>query len=330
VTSIWRVGDWFVAVGPASSFAADPDPHPAARFIRSRDGRRWESVPAPAPGMEVETGTVEDGLLTIVGELGKPADPRRGIWTTRDGATWHRTPAVKGLDFGPGGVVSISHARAGWLALATRWIDAENSDGFMLRSTDGVGWTKVPYPDVVNPYTVVGLASDGAQWLMATQGYVQGQPGSPEALTSDDGLTWTHHVVEVMPKPGNAAAVTFGPNGFVIVGQQLDGEVPSPVAWVSADGATWTSSAMASLPDLAGDTGIRSVVAFDGGYLAAGYRLEEYPSFWTSADGSSWVQVDDPSGTPPGDVQALAASDTTFVAGGQTSDGGAFIWTAPH
>jgi hypothetical protein len=30
------------------------------------------------------------------------------------------------------------------------------------------------------------------------------------------------------------------------------------------------------------------------------------------------------------DVQALGASGTTYVAGGQTGDGGAFLWTAPH
>ena len=132
------------------------------------------------------------------------------------------------------------------------------------------------------------------------------------------------------PDSIDASGATFGPGGFVIVGQKVDGEVPSPVAWVSADGIAWTTATMNALPDPAGDTGLRSVVAFDGGYLAAGYRLEEYPSFWTSTDGSSWIQVDDPAGTQPVYVQALAASDTTFVAGGQTSDGGAFIWTAPH
>ena len=64
VTSIWRVGDWFVAVGPVSSFA-DDDQHVAARFIRSRDGQTWAPVPAPARGMEVETGTVADGTLWV-------------------------------------------------------------------------------------------------------------------------------------------------------------------------------------------------------------------------------------------------------------------------
>ena len=35
-------------------------------------------------------------------------------------------------------------------------------------------------------------------------------------------------------------------------------------------------------------------------------------------------------GQVPVYVQTLAASDTTYVAGGQTSDGGPFIWSAPQ
>ena len=101
VTNIWRVGEWFLAVGPESSFA-DDDRHVAARFIRSRDGQRWVSVPAPARGMEVETGTVVDGTLWLVGRAGTAADPKRGIWTTLDGVRWQRVADVTGLDFGPG------------------------------------------------------------------------------------------------------------------------------------------------------------------------------------------------------------------------------------
>ena len=208
---------------------------------------------------------------------------------------------MTGLDFGPGRINTISRARAGWLALAAKWIDAENADGFMLRSTDGISWTRTEYPDGAGPYDVAGLASDGTQWVMATEGYEQGRPASLEALTSVDGLTWTTNVVEVMPKPGNAAAITSGPSGFVIVGQILDGEYPHPVAWASSDGTTWSAATMAGLPDPAGETGLRSVVASDAGYFAWGYRLDDTPSFWTSADGSSWAQVDDLFGTDPVD-----------------------------
>ena len=107
VTSIWRVGEWFIAVGPAGSFAGD-DRHADARFIRSRDGNAWESVPAPARGLEAETGTVDGGKLWLVGSLGTSAEPKRGIWTTSDGVTWQRVADVTGLDFGPGGVTAIS------------------------------------------------------------------------------------------------------------------------------------------------------------------------------------------------------------------------------
>ena len=329
ITSIWRVGEWFIAVGPDSSFA-DDDKHVDAQFVRSRDGLTWESVPAPARGMEVETGTVEGGVLWIVGRRGSSTDPTRGIWTTRDGATWQRVADVTGLDFGPGRVDELSHARNGWLALARKWIDAETQDGFMLRSSNAVRWVRQPYPDATGPYDVAGLVSDGSQWLMATQGYDQGKPASLEALMSDDGVTWTSHVVEVMPQPGSADAVTFGPSGFVIVGQILDGEYPHPRAWASRDGVTWTSATMVGLPDLGGETGLRSVVAFDGGYLASGYRLDTGPSYWTSADGSSWHQVDDGSGSEEASVRALAASDGRYVAGGETGSGEGFIWTAPN
>ena len=229
---------------------------------------------------------------------------------------------MTGLDFGPGGVEEISHAGAGWLALARLWIDAESADGFMLRSTDGVAWTKEPYPEGAGQYDVAGLVSDGTQWLLATEGYEQGQPASIEALTSADGLTWTTNVVDVMPKPGNAAAVTFGPSGFVIVGQILDGEYPHPVAWASPDGATWSAATMDGLPDPAGETGLRLVAAFDGGYLAYGYRLDDTPSFWTSVDGSSWAQVDDLFGTTPVFVLSIAASDAGLRRGRPTGTTG--------
>ena len=329
VTSIWRVGEWFIAVGPAGSFAGDVQ-HVDAQFIRSRDGIVWEKVPAPARGMEVETGTVDGGVLWIVGSLGTSAEPKRGIWTTSDGATWRRVADVKGLDFGPGGITAISHARAGWLALASRWIDAESQEGFMLRSTDGIGWSRTSYPAGSSPYDVSGLVSDGAQWLLATVGYEQGQPASIEALTSGDGLVWTTHVVDILPKPGGAGGVAFGPRGFAIVGQMLDGEYPHPVAWSSSDGTIWTEASMVGRPDPAGQTGLRSVVAFDGGYFASGYRLDDIPTFWSSVDGSSWYQIDDPSATTSAFVNAIGASDTTFLAGGQASSGGGFIWSAAH
>jgi hypothetical protein len=198
-----------------------------------------------------------------------------------------------------------------------------------------VVWTKSPYPDAESRYGAVGLPSDGEHWLLITE-HSPGTGSEVWALTSTNGTEWTETRIATRARgPGapaaiEASAVTFGPGGFVVVGQQLEGEYPHAIAWVSPDGEAWTEAALAGLPDPAGETGLRLVVAHDGGYLAYGYRLDDSPSFWTSVDGSSWVQVDDLVGSTPLDVQALAASDTTFVAGGQTRDAEAFLWTAPH
>jgi hypothetical protein len=334
VTSIWRVGDWFVAVGPESSFA-DDDQHVAARFIRSRDGQTWETVSAPARGMEVETGTVVDGTWWLVGRLGKAADPKRGIWTTRDGAAWQRVAGVKGLDFGPGRVDTISRTSAGWLGLATRWINAEAQEGSMLRSPDGVRWTTVPYPEVDGSWGIVGLGSDGGRWLLAIQTTIDATTSSVQALISKDGVAWTPHLVATLQQGGpdrltsGADDITWSRQGFVIGGTRNEGEFPHPLAWRSRDGETWTSAQTEALSGLAGESGIQLVAPFDDGYLATGHRLQDAASFWTSRDGTVWTQVDDLFGGPISRVSALSISDEVFVAGGEDEDG-AFIWTAPR
>lgn len=334
VTSIWRVGEWFVAVGPDSSFA-DDDPPVDAQLIRSRDGRTWESVPMPARGLEIETGTVDDGVLWVVGKLGTSADPKRGIWTTRDGASWERVANVKGLDFGPGRVDEISLTRNGWLALARRWIDAEAQEDFMFSSSDGVRWSKVPYPELEGQWGIVGLVSDGTRWLLAIQTGTDAESTSLQALTSEDGVGWTPHPVAVMELGGplrlssRANDVAWGPLGFVIGGVRHEGEFPHPLAWHSSDGETWTSAQIDALPGLAGESPFELVAPFDGGYLATGHRLQEAAAFFLSPDGLAWTQVDDLFGEPLSTVSAMAVSDDAFVAGGETQNR-AFVWSAPR
>jgi hypothetical protein len=334
VTSMWRVGEWFVAVGPDSSFADDDEPADA-HLIRSRDGQSWEGVPAPARGMEVETGAVHDGVLWVVGKLGTSAEPKRGMWTTRDGATWERVANVKGLDFGPGRVDEISPTRNGWLALARRWINAEAQEGLMLTSTDGAGWTPVPYPEVEGPWGIVGLVSDGDRWLLAIQTGTDPTDSSLQALTSDDGRDWSSHLVATLDQGGpdrltsSGDDVAWGPQGFVIVGTRHEGEYPHPLGWHSSDGETWTDAVTEALPGPAGESGMQLVAPFENGYLATGHRLQEAASFWTSGDGTVWTQVDDLFGGPLSRVRALAVSGETFVASGE-EDNGQFLWSASH
>ena len=146
IVELWSLGDRFIGVASAR-FVDGVDPH-RSTLLRSDDGVAWETIPAPAQDLEIETGVVVDGSLWLVGNVGPPADPHRGIWSTRDGATWERVKNVTGLDFGAGGVTALAHASAGWVALAFRSLDVELSVPELYRSTDGIRWSKTPFPDL--------------------------------------------------------------------------------------------------------------------------------------------------------------------------------------
>jgi hypothetical protein len=124
-------------------------------------------------------------------------------------------------------------------------------------------------------------------------------------------------------------SLAFGSGGFVAVGQDMDTEFPLPTAWRSPDGLNWTKAVTVGHPGLAGETGLNIVIAYDDGFLASGYRLRAPPTFWTSIDGSTWTQTDDSVGLVDDDVQALAASDDRFIAGGEWA-GAPFLWSTPH
>jgi hypothetical protein len=338
VDGLWNVGDRFIGV--ASQVSNDGiETHPTS-FLRSEDGIVWEAVSAPPPGLYIETGVVEDGVLWMVGNVGPPEDPNRGIWTTRDGEAWERVKGVTGLDFGAGFVSDIAHSSAGWLALAYRRLDAESSVPELYRSPDGVRWVKVALPDEGDSPGLRALVSDGERWVIPRN---ENRESDTQVLgydiwasTSVDGFTWTRSRVAAtervtgLPAVIQSADATFGPGGFVIVGQQVDGDTPHPVAWRSADGTTWTSARMDGLPGTAGETGLERVAATDRGYVAVGYREEEIPTFWTSPDGLSWTQTEDAPGLGPAYTPTLAASDTRVVVGGQLPGGTAFIWSAPR
>jgi hypothetical protein len=330
---LWSLGDRLIAVAEAR-YVDGIDPH-RSTFLRSDDGVDWVTAPAPAKGLEIETGVVVDGTLWLVGNVGPPDDPHRGIWSTRDGATWDRVKNLTGLDFGAGVVTALAHASAGWVALAYRSLNAESSVAELYRSTDGIRWSKTPFPDMGQSPLPNGLASDGDRWVLTLN--KRSDTGTEVwALVSVDGVVWTPTRIAMTvtgsgpPTEIDGSALTFGPEGFVIVGQDVVGETPRPVAWRSSDGTTWTSGRMDGLPGTAGETGLGYVIATDDGYLAMGYRENEVPTFWVSADGIAWTQFDDLATPDPVSEHSLAASQTRVVIGGQLPGGAPFIWSAPR
>lgn len=147
-------------------------------------------------------------------------------------------------------------------------------------------------------------------------------PASAIALRSTDGMSW-------MLLPGfsagqGSAAVAVAESGrtTVIVGQDHTGAT----SWASGQDGIWQpapSQPSLRVPYAAG--GMTSVIAFDGGFVAAGYRddpahLKTSGAAWRSADGRTWSLDDDRGVFAGGRVLALAAQGTTLVAVGSAGD----------
>ena len=142
--------------------------------------------------------------------------------------------------------------------------------------------------------------------------------------------TWTTHVVDVLRQPGSADAVAFGPSGFVIGWRYSStGSTPTRAPGHRRTARRGRVRRWSASRDPSARPGLRSVVAFDGGYLASGYRLTQARAFggpWTGHPGPRSTTVFGADGTSCGRlVQA-----TDLCRGRPDGSGDGFIWTAPH
>ena len=129
---------------------------------------------------------------------------------------------------------------------------------------------------------------------------------APVAWTSPDGIAWIRREVPVLGRDdtggtGGTAermtSITAGPSGLV-AGGSSGPELHDRHArfWTSPDGASWSP-----VPDDAtafDDAEVRSITAFDSGFVAVGVvGSVQDPTgavAWTSPDGRAWTRVDDP------------------------------------
>ena len=162
----------------------------------------------------------------------------------------------------------------------------------------------------------VGGSSDG----MIAVG-VEQPPAKAIAYSSSDGTHWT-------PLPGftgadgtTAIAAASSGHQTVIVGLDHSGAT----AWGSS-GGSWTQAPRQAdllVPYAAG--AMTSVVAFDGGFVAGGYRDDPLHNLasaavWRSNDGLGW-RADDGAGVfAGGRIWGLAAMAGTIVAVGTSGD----------
>jgi hypothetical protein len=150
---------------------------------------------------------------------------------------------------------------------------------------------------------------------------VEQPPAQAIAFASTDGVRW----IQLPGLPGaagtTAIAVSTDSRRTVIVGLDPSGAT----AWSSAAGS-WTQAPRQpslEVPYAAG--AMTSVVPFDGGFIAGGYRDDPLhaaaaAAVWRSNDGLEW-QAEDGSGTfPGGRVWGVAATAGMVVAVGTNGD----------
>ena len=217
-----------------------------------------------------------------------------------------------------GGLVAVGYIPPTWTPVA--WT-----------SPDGASWALHSLGDTTFTFPVAtATGSNGVTVAVGRSGKL------PIAWTTTDGITWQPHTVPVLGTDGTAermTAVVAGPNGFV-AGGSVGPELADRHArfWTSTDGAAWQP-----VPDDAaafGNAEVRAITRTSSGFVAVGVvgtaQLATGAVAWTSADGSHWSRVDDPSF-----VGGVAVSVTVAPFGGLVAVGSdvarhnASAWTSP-
>jgi hypothetical protein len=182
-----------------------------------------------------------------------------------------------------GGFVAVGYAPPDWVPFA--WT-----------SSDGDRWSIHPMGSTDFTFPVaVATSTDGTVVAVGRSGR------EPVAWTTRDGVTWDRHGVATLGDggvPERLTTVTTGPDGFV-AGGSVGPELSDRHArfWRSADGITWQPVADDAVAFANAE--VRSITAFNGGYVAVGVvGSVQQPTgavAWTSPDGVGWTRVDDPS-----------------------------------
>ena len=204
---------------------------------------------------QTTVSTFESGLAFGNGVI-VAASLSGSLWSSADGIAWTRrftgVNALNSVAFASGQFVAVGAA------------------GTLLTSPDGVTWTQRL---VATTASLTGVASDGAKWVIVTNG--------TNVVTSPDGAAWT---IFATGTSGGASsnAVAFGAGKFVAV-------AASGAVRTSTDGTTWTAQT-------SGVTSTLSKITFAGGQFFATGASTSSTTFTnasggivTSPDGITWT-----------------------------------------
>ena len=188
-------------------------------------------------------------------------------------------------------------------------------------SSDGLTWSMHPMGTTGFTFPVsVAAGGDGTAVAVGRSGKL------PVAWTSTDGVAWQQHPVHLLGGSDVAERMTTvvaSKRGYV-AGGSLGPELFDRHArfWTSVDGLDW--KAVPDDPAAFANAEVRAITTFGDGFVAVGVvGTVQHPSgavAWTSADGSSWTRVDDPSFADGIAVAVVAAPFGCVVAVGSDLD----------
>jgi len=314
-------GSTFLAVRPGRTRSGRLD---AVAYL-SAQGSRWGYAGKLAPhrrtSMRVTdvTGSSNGFAVAAVTHSGQLA-----FLSTR-GHRWHQTAdpgrGVAGLTAVPDGkVVVAGNAQLGPGAAGAR-------PHLLLIALGGrrqVGrpaLTAAGTPDI----TVNALASAGRAQVGAGAA-----DGAPAVWLASAGGRWAPAGLQLPDswRSGALLSVVHGGSGWLAVGQAGTRAPYQPMILMSATGATWTP-APGTGPLTAPGTSLAAAAAGPAGYVVAGSTLaggRPVPAAWFSAGLSTWVRAPLPSAGAGGQLLAVTAARSGFVAVG-AAGGSPAVWT---
>jgi hypothetical protein len=217
-----------------------------------------------------------------------------------------------------GGFVAVGYLPPDWVPVS--WTSPDG-DAWSIHE---MGTTDFTFP------VAVAAGEDGTVVAVGRSGPL------PVAWTSDDGIAWERHPVPVPPGSDVAERMTtiVATEAGYLAGGSVGPELFERHArfWTSPDGVEW--EAIPDDPVAFANAEVRAITTVGDGFVAVGVvGAAQEPSgavAWTSADGSTWIRVDDQSFVDGSAVSVVAAPFGGLVAVG--SDVGrreALAWTSP-
>ncbi len=328
VENLWALGDVFVAeiendLGPDGG----PFGPITSVLLTSTDGLEWSRAALPADEFSVETGTVADGRLWILGYTGVVTAPHWEMWSTDDGEWRHEGDPV-GLVDGPARVTALAYQGAcepdgdcgavGWVAAVAPTGSAR--DDQLRVSVDARTWVAIDLPDV-SALSIVGVAFHRGRWVVAAIPAPAGPgQGTTIALTSHDRVRWTSSVVSALA--GGGRDLGSGVGGLALVGVEVAEGRRLPRIWLSSDGVGWLRLRAGMAPGRT-PVSMDHVTSTDHGYMALQGSSGDA---WISTDGEFWCNLPAFVAGPADAVRAVAAAGDVLLAAGRSTAGRPTFW----